>query len=173
VSAKRQEAVIDQARSPDQDEFEAWVSPHLPVLSALATRQVGTADAPDVVQEALLRAWRRRETYQPDHGSPRAWLIAVLYDQARRHRIRHLWPHHRPEPDNPEPTAGPDHADDRLDIERAVAALPRRQRQVITLHYLADLPVADVAIALGITDGSVKTHLHNARAALRSALEHS
>lgn len=60
---------------------------------------------------------------------------------------------------------------DRIDVERAVARLPRRQRQVITLHYLADLPVAEVAAVLGIGESSVKTHLGAGRSALRSLLE--
>jgi RNA polymerase sigma-70 factor, ECF subfamily len=72
----------------DSGGFAAWVSPPLPVLSALAVRSAGPDDAEDLVQDTLVRAWRRLETYRPDRGSPRAWLIAVLYDQARRRRLR-------------------------------------------------------------------------------------
>ncbi len=50
-------------------------------------------------------------------------------------------------------------------------ALPRRQREVVTLHYLADLPLVEVAAVLGISIGSVKSHLFDARAALRTTLE--
>jgi len=53
---------------------------------------------------------------------------------------------------------------------RAVAALPRRQREVIALHYVEDLPVADIALALEIAPGSVKSALHDARASLRRTL---
>ncbi|MEP6851318.1 MAG: sigma-70 family RNA polymerase sigma factor [bacterium] len=59
----------------------------------------------------------------------------------------------------------------RLDVEQAVSALPRRQRQVVTLHYLADLPVNEVAAVLGISPGSVKSCLHDARTTLRTTLE--
>jgi RNA polymerase sigma-70 factor (ECF subfamily) len=52
-----------------------------------------------------------------------------------------------------------------------VARLPRRQRQVITLYYLADLSVAEVASVLGVSQSSVKTHLGAARSALRARLE--
>ena len=55
-------------------------------------------------------------------------------------------------------------------LERAVDQLSRRQRQVILLHYLADLSVGDVARVLGLSEGSVKTHLHRARSALRELI---
>jgi RNA polymerase sigma-70 factor (ECF subfamily) len=153
-------------------EFAAWVAPHLSALTAVATHQLGRNDAADVVQETLLRAWRRWNTYRPDRGSPRAWLLAILGDQLRRYRMRRrprgevfvaddssAWPVISAE-------TGP-----RLDLERAVRQLPKRQQQVVVLHYLADLGVQEVAGLLGISDGSVKSHLSAARDALRIALE--
>lgn len=148
------------------DDFAEWVTPHLPVLRALADRQVGPAAGADIVQEALLRAWRRRATFDPGRGTARGWLVGILLDQARRHRLRRSRPMRRLDQTD---TAAPD--TDRIDIERAVARLPRRQRQAITLHYLADLSVAEVAGVLGIAESSVKTHLGAARAALRERLE--
>ena len=150
------------------DEFGAWVAPHLPALAALAVHQVGADAAEDVVQETLVRAWRRRETYDPMRGTPRAWLVGVLLDRARRHRVR------RPRPtqviqDDPEQLS-PDTAT-RIDVERAVGQLPPRQRQLVALHYLADLPVADVAAVLGLSEGAVKAQLHEARGKLRRLLE--
>lgn len=59
------------------------------------------------------------------------------------------------------------------DVDVAVSALPRRQREVVTLHYLLDLPVREVAAVLSISEGSVKSHLFDARAALRASLESS
>ena len=150
-------------------EFDAWVAPHLSMLWALAARTVGAAAAEDVVQETLLRAWQRRETYDPARGSARVWLVAVLLDRARRHRVRGRWP-----------SAGVGDTDsatavtassDRVDIEQAVRRLPPRQRQVVALHYLADLPVTEVASLLHISEGAVKAQLFDARRNLRQALE--
>jgi RNA polymerase sigma factor (sigma-70 family) len=154
----------------DQDvDFATWVGPHTAVLAAVAIREVGSAAAEDVVQDALVRAWRRRSTYRADRGSVRSWLVAVLLDQARRHRTR------RPSlPVVVDPaqqlSAG---TAERLTLEAAIATLPRRQRQVVTLHYLADLPVTEIATLLDIATGSVKSALHDARSALRRQLEES
>lgn len=148
--------------------FADWVAPHVRLLSALAAREVGSADAEDLVQEALLRAWRRRSTFRNDRGTPRSWLVAVLMDQCRRHRLR-------------SERSGVVFVDralsagsavtERLDVEGAVRELPRRQREVVALYYLADLSVAEVAAVLGLSEGSVKSHLSDARSRLRAALE--
>jgi RNA polymerase sigma factor (sigma-70 family) len=166
MSDFRLDAARQRAVPAGADDFAEWVRPHLPVLRALADRQVGPAAGADIVQEALLRAWRRRSTFDPDRGTPRAWLVGILLDQARRHRVRRPRPMpHVAETDTAAPGA------DRLDVERAVSRLPRRQRQAVTLHYLADLSVAEVAAVLGIAESSVKTHLGAARVALREGLE--
>lgn len=164
------DAVEASAIPGTADGFANWVSPHLAALAALAERQVGAAAAADVLQEALLRAWRRRETFRPARGTARSWLVAILLDQARRHRMRWRWTSSTSQPPA-SGLAGPN--GDRVDLERAIARLSRRQRQVVTLYYLADLAVAEVAVALGISESSVKAHLVAARAGLKTLLEES
>jgi RNA polymerase sigma-70 factor (ECF subfamily) len=140
------------------------------VMRAIAFREVGRADADDLVQDALFRAWRKRATFRPDRGTPRSWMLAILLDQARKHRRRTAQEtaslHDVNRPPAQDPTEAP-----RLDVEGAVRELPPRQRQVISLFYLADLPISEVAAALGISIGSVKTHLSLARNALAATLE--
>jgi len=55
-------------------------------------------------------------------------------------------------------------------VRAAVLQLPARQRAVVVLHYLDDLPVSEVAAVLGCSEGTVKTHLHRARRALAGTL---
>lgn len=159
----------------DGNEFAAWVRPHMAVLTAVAARMVGPADAPDVVQDALLRAWWRRSTYSPERGAPRPWLLAIVVDRARRHRWR-LGVEQRVispfEQRGSEPVSEPSDGV-RVDVERAISRLPRRQREVVALYYLADLSVDQVAAVLHIRPGSVKAHLAAARNSLRSLLEQS
>jgi RNA polymerase sigma-70 factor (ECF subfamily) len=57
-----------------------------------------------------------------------------------------------------------------LNLQRALASLPRRQQETVVMHYIVDLPVTEVARALGIAEGTVKTHLFRARETLREAM---
>lgn len=155
-------SVDEAARSAD--DFEAWVSPHLPAMARLASRVAGAADRDDVVQEALTRAWRRWETYRPERGTAQAWLLAIVADRARRHRRR--WPTSAARADPPADVHERD-----LDLERAVRDLPRRQRLAVELHYFVGLTTAEAGEVLGCSEGTVKSNLHDARARLRSRLE--
>ncbi len=65
--------------------------------------------------------------------------------------------------------AGPASFDARL--ADVLGSLPRAQREAVALYYLLDVSVSDVGEHLGVADGTVKTHLHRGRAALRAALE--
>ena len=148
-----------------RDDFSSWVVPYLPAMARLAARLAGDADRDDVVQDSLTRAWRRWETYCPERGGPQAWLLAIVADQARRHRRRRMW--------MPAPLFGrnveigaPD-----VDLERAVRNLPRRQRLTVELHYFVGLSTSETAAVLGCSEGTVKSNLHDARVHLRRDLE--
>jgi RNA polymerase sigma factor (sigma-70 family) len=128
----------------------------------VAFRVLGSrAEAEDVAAEACARAyasWRRVSGY------PEAWVAKVASNLAidvirRRGRDREL---------TEGTTADPRH-EERLDLQRALRALPKRQREVVTLRYLADLPEEVVATALGCSVGTVKTHASRGLAALRLA----
>lgn len=153
-------------KSQTDDSFAGWVQPHLAVLSAVGHRLVPAHDVDDVLQETLVRAWKRYQTFDPARGTPRAWLIAIMLDRARRHRTRQrqdVW--------GPETSTVPHRwTADLIDLDRAITTLADRQRQVIVLHYLADLPVAEIADLLRISPGTVKSNLHDARARLRTRL---
>jgi RNA polymerase sigma-70 factor (ECF subfamily) len=58
-----------------------------------------------------------------------------------------------------------------LDLWRSIRALPRRQQEAVVLHYVADLPVSEVAAAMRCGEGTVKAHLSRARAALGTERE--
>jgi RNA polymerase sigma-70 factor (ECF subfamily) len=155
-----------RASAPTED-FGAWVEPWLPDLWRFAVSLSSLDDADDLVQDSLARAWTKRATFDPSRGSARSWLLAIVADRARRRWMR------RPKPVlppvRPSEIAEPDAR--RIDLRRAVAALPRRQRATVYLHYYLDLPVSEVAQVLGCAEGTVKSTLYDARRALARRLE--
>jgi len=147
-------------------DFAAWVEPELAKMSRLAARLAPNADREDVVQEALLRAWRKRDQYDQSRGTPAAWLLAITADQARRARRRQ-----RPFALVGEMIVPGRSSDDRVDVEAAVTSLPKRQKLAVDCFYYVGLSVAETAAVMGCSDGTVKSTLSDARKRLRLLLE--
>jgi RNA polymerase sigma-70 factor (ECF subfamily) len=151
---------------PGADEFAAWVEPHLLAMSRLAARLVGPSDRDDVVQEALVRAWRRWETYDSSRGTPAAWLLAIVASYAQRSRVRA--PRDVPTEHLPAAIEGFNERD--LDLERALRRLSKRERLAVALYYFVGLDVAETAQVMECSAGTVKATLHHAREHLREHL---
>ncbi len=143
------------------DDFERFFRATLPRALAVARRIVAdSTTAEDIAAEAFARAyahWRRVRK----HPAPDAWVLRVTTNLAIDHVRR------RPVSVEPVDVDPSDAAATRLALAEALRQLPARQRDVTVLRYLADWPEAKVASALGISAGSVKTHLHRALARLR------
>jgi RNA polymerase sigma-70 factor (ECF subfamily) len=152
------------------DGFATWVRPHLALMARLAARLAPDADRDDIVQEALARAWTKRRHYDPGRGTPAAWLLALTADQAGKAR-RRLRAVPAPLDANRHPQPSGLSRDDALDVERAVRALPRRQRLAVDCFYFAGLSVAETAAVMACAEGTVKSTLSDARARLRPLLE--
>jgi RNA polymerase sigma-70 factor (ECF subfamily) len=128
------------------------------------------AEAQDVVQEAFARALARPGGLA-DVDSPEAWLRTVAVNVVRRRwRRRKLLDtillRDRPLTRTVETAPGPE----RTDLRQALAGLPDPYRQVVVLHYFADLPVEEIAALLDVPTGTVKSRLSRARAALADRL---
>lgn len=170
IAVEHREAALRREDGADVGvDFTRWVEPHLSVLSAVAAQQVGRVEGPDLVQETLLRAWRKWNTFDPARGAARSWLVAIMYDRARRHRTRRM-------PVAPSLPAG-QHGDgskvsveESMDIGRAIDELSPRQRQIVTLHYIAGLTLEQVGETLHISLGATKSQLHAAKRQLRLLL---
>jgi RNA polymerase sigma-70 factor (sigma-E family) len=121
-------------------------------------------DAQDVAQEALARAYAR---WGRVHGHADPWVARVSANLAIgrwRRRGRSTPAAVPPGCDSAQVAA------DRVALATALAGLPRRQREVVVLRFLADRSEAAVAEELGCSVGTVKQHTHRALAALRRAL---
>jgi RNA polymerase sigma-70 factor (ECF subfamily) len=137
------------------------------LVRALAVAD-GREDAADAVQEAFMQAqrdWTRIGALDDPAGWVRRVAINRLSNRRRsRRRQAELLAAIRP-PD-------PDELDALdLDLLAAVRALPPQQRRCVCLHHIGGYPVDQVATMLGVAPGTVKSHLHDGRAALRRVLE--
>jgi RNA polymerase sigma-70 factor (ECF subfamily) len=125
-------------------------------------------EAEDATQDAFAKAsfhWRRIAAYD----QPEAWVRRVAFNHARnstRRARRWLVALARHGPPAPVPAATPD----RVDLQRALRRIAPRHREVLVLHYVADLSVEEVARQLRLPLGTVKSRLSRARSALAEQL---
>ncbi len=125
-------------------------------------------EAEDVVQEAFVRAVAAGPRFTST-ANPEAWLrtTAINLHRSRWRKLRNLSRIKERAATAPQDVPG---LDDRLDVITALRSLPAEQREVVTLHHLADLPVSDIAQELGLPVGTVKSRLSRGREALAQML---
>lgn len=175
------DAVSEPARGTRHDAFERHVVPHVEVLYRVALSLTGQpADAEDLVQDTLVRAFRAVDRFDGAH--PRAWLLTILRNtNVNRNRGR------RPELIRDGETAAltlerlaqPAPASEDVVISRefeavvadSLAMLPDKHRTVVTLVDIEGLTYREAADALGVPRGTVMSRLHRARARIRARLE--
>jgi RNA polymerase sigma-70 factor (ECF subfamily) len=154
----------------DENAFELLIGPLVEPGLRLAYSMLGDrAEAEDATQEAIARAWRRL-TQLRDQSQVRPWFLAIVANHCRNLR-RTRWfrtvrvadifqPAHRVEPDV-----------ERIDVQRALARLPMRDREALFMRFYLDLPVEEVAAALGISAAAAKGRIYRACRRLRPDLE--
>jgi len=131
--------------------------------------------AEDVVQEAWLGMLRGLATFE-GRSSLRAWTFTILVNQARTRGVREARTVLQPELEfgAGEPAKTPEGVllsnEVLLQVDRALSALPPRQRQVVTMRDVCGMTAEEVCAALGISPTNQRVLLHRARAALRPAL---
>ncbi|MEW2219341.1 RNA polymerase sigma factor [Streptomyces sp. NPDC006990] len=172
------------ARSRDEPEaFAALFDRHADAVHRYAARRLGGEVADDLMAETFTTAFQQRHRYDPARGAgadARPWLFGIATNLVGRHRraeARRFKAMARvPAPaDHDEPLA--DRAADRVgaravrrELAAALAALPARHRDVLLLVAWGGLGYEEVAQALGIPVGTVRSRLHRARSKLREAL---
>lgn len=173
--------MAESAETASAEAFRLHVEPELPVLLRVAVTLTGSrADAEDLVQETLIRAFRAIDRFDGRH--PRAWLLTIL-------RNTNMNMHRRQRPGliddwdavgDPRPAFGAEQAisaeqsvlDEILDedLEAAVASLDQRFRTVLLLIDVDRLTYAEAAEALGVPVGTVMSRLSRARDRVRAHL---
>lgn len=163
-----------RAREGDRDAFARLAAASISRLDAAARLIIRDPErAKDAVQEALLRLWRDLPSLRdPDRFE--AWsyrlLVRACTDELRRTRP---WSNEVTLRELPGPTSADSAAGiaERDALERGFRRLDPEQRSVVVLHYYLGLSLADIADALGVPSGTVKSRLNRGMSLLRAALE--
>jgi RNA polymerase sigma factor (sigma-70 family) len=149
---------------PSEQSFEDFFVSVFPRARAVARRIVGSSLAEDVAIEGLARAFARWKAVS-GMDRPEAWVMRVVtnaaLDEVRRKKAI------------PDDITVRDASADFVvhdGIVEALRTLTRRQQEVVVLRYIVDLPEEEVAHILGVSTGTVKTHLHRAIPHLRDYL---
>ncbi|HEY0259190.1 MAG TPA: sigma-70 family RNA polymerase sigma factor [Lacisediminihabitans sp.] len=158
-----------------QDELlRALHDEHAPALWRYVVWLTGDRHfAEDVVQETLVRAWRRPQVLDQSGGSTRAWLFTVarnlVIDDRRSAHARHeIAAEQLPERASED---GTEAMFDAWVVSDALASISDDHRRVVVLSYYQGRSVAEISTELGIPEGTVKSRLHYALRALRLALQ--
>ena len=154
------------------EDFAVELNRVMPVVTRVARRFAPRGEAEDVTQEACMAAWRYRHRFDPALGSFQTWILKILlnesYKTVARKRRSGLLLGRLTDRSHFSTEAPPGDGDRQL--EPLIARLPRRQREVIGLYYFVDLPVQQVADLLGISSGTVKSTLADARRSIQFRL---
>jgi RNA polymerase sigma factor (sigma-70 family) len=177
------DAAIIERSVRDPEAFAALYDRHAAALHRYVARRLGEGAADDIVADTFLTAFRKRARYDPSAArDARPWLYGIaanLIGKHTRSEVRMLRAYARTGADpvltQQETTADDafgriEDAADQRDLARALATLAQGDREVLLMIAWADLSYAEVAAALGIPVGTVRSRLNRARTRIRAAL---
>jgi RNA polymerase sigma-70 factor, ECF subfamily len=163
--------VADGSLTKDSDIREAYTA-HAGELYGFALRSLEDPGmAEEAVQDTFLRAWRAGDRFDPQIGSLRTWLFAILrnvvIDLGRARS-------NRPVATGEVPEQGHEPFEEMLiswQVEEALRRIGDQHRTVLVETYLRGRPYAEVAFELGVPEGTIKSRVYYGLRALRNALE--
>jgi RNA polymerase sigma-70 factor, ECF subfamily len=164
---RAEQDLIARAKAGDRLAYESLLGSVIRPATRLAYAMLQDRQhAEDAFQESALRAWRRIGNLRP--GKPfQPWFIGIVGNQCRELRRGHWWQVTRLPEDRAMQAVSEDEWLEGEDLRRAVSQLPHDLRLAILLHFYLDMPLSDVAVALGISVPGVKTRINRALKRLR------
>jgi len=169
--------LLEAFRAGDARAFEALVRRYERPVLAIARRFTGDEDdAEDLAQRAFINAAERADGWRG--GSFKSWLFRIVVNLAKNH-VRDTARFDRSEeaqereapPVEPLAPARLEAEEQRKELREAIARLPMRQREVLLLRIDGDLPFAEVATTLGISEVNAKVNFHHAVQKLKGWLK--
>ena len=166
----------------DRERFLALVEPHSRALLKVTSALVGFAEAEDAAQEAVLRAWQKRDSLR-DVNAFRPWLLRIAVNVCREWQRGWLGKHLRaslPLTADHAELLGTLDADPgeggyaaALDLRQAINELAPELRLVVVLRYYAGMDATEIGAALDVPPPTIRTRLRRALALLRQRLRDS
>jgi len=174
--ANRERELVLRFIQGDGSVFDAIVSEYQPRVTGLAYRLLGwTADVEDVVQEVFLAVYRHLGRFRGE-SSMKTWITTITVNKCRSWRRKQLLKLKLLQQAGEKPVAVAA-ADERMmdqetlgQVREALLGLPGRYREVVVLHYLESMGIAEIAEVLNLTRNAVDVRLSRARAQLKAKL---
>lgn len=164
--------LVERARAGDRGAFEALLAPLTVPGSRLAVTMLRDSyEAEDAVQEASLRAWKRIGQVRAGVTSVRPWFLAIVANQCRSMRRTRWFSVLRTDNlRNTDEQRPEEELAQSEDLRRALRRLSPEDRAVLFMFYGLDLPIDEVATAMGMRPAGAKSRLYRALARLRPQL---
>ena len=178
LAASSDESLARRAQRGDERALEHLVRRYLrPIRVILTSYLAAAADAEDASQETFLRALRAIESYDPERPFA-PWLYQIARNVGRNLvSARARWQGEALSATLPSRLPGPDvvleRAETRMLVGTALARLPEQRRTAFCLSDVEGYPTEEIARLMGLSPGTVRSHVHHARRALRAALAKS
>lgn len=167
---------VRRAQGGDVDAFERLYREHSPRIYALCLRlKAGDkSDATELLQDVFIKAWRRLDTFRGDSAFV-SWLhrlaVNTMLENARSEQRRAARVLSMEDTSRLAGAAKSSGIESKLDMESAIASLPKGARLAFVLHDVEGYQHQEIAEQLSVTVGTVKAQLHRARRLLRERLE--
>jgi RNA polymerase sigma-70 factor (ECF subfamily) len=163
-------ALLRQLSAGDSSALGEFYDLYAGLVNGLALRILRDAtDAEDVVQEVFVQVWRQAARFDPNRGSPEAWICTMARSRALDRLRRRVARREEPSEASPATTAAPK-TEEALAVRKALDALSVDQRRALELAYYEGLTQSEIAKRLNEPLGTVKTRIRTAMIRLREAL---
>lgn len=160
---------MERAAQGDADAFSMVILPLLdPAYRLAAVMLADRSAAEDAVQEASIKAWRKFGQLRGDERSLRPWFLSIVANECRMARRQRWWSVVKLA--EPQPETGQEPNSTSSDLKAAVLRLNPDERLPLVLFFYLDLPLVEVARALGVSDAAAKSRIYRAARRLRADL---
>jgi len=177
-------ALMAKVSQGDHDAFEELVQKHQHAVVGTVAKMLGSYDsAEDIAQQVFLRIWKSAPRYRPT-AKFTTYLFTItrnlVFNESRRKSRQKLhsleaqeedWHQQIPDQADQRPDAQVLHTELQGAVDRAIAALPEKQRLAVVLRRYEHMPYDEIGKILGLSISAVKSQLFRARANLREALK--